>query len=75
MAAAGRRLRALDSIAHGWGDGTITAWAPNQEFEEARMHEGSIAERKAFLTEALAAGLLEDITPTDEPKPKAGAGR
>jgi hypothetical protein len=68
---AGRRLRSLDSISHGWTDGSFTSWTPNQEFEEAAIREGSPAERKAFLSEALAAGLLEDITPKEDDKAKA----
>jgi hypothetical protein len=69
---AGRRLRSLGSIAHGWEDGTISSWTPNQEFDEGRIREGTTAEHKAFVAAALAAGLLEDITPAKDDA-KAGS--
>jgi hypothetical protein len=73
--AAGRLLKPRDSIAHVWADGTITAFQPGTEVDERDILEGDPRERKAFIDEAVAKGLFQDVTPEEEGESRRPAGR
>lgn len=80
MAARRRLLRARDSLAHGWADGTITAFQPGFTYYEDEVLEGEASERAAFFNEAVSKHLFDDVTEEEEQdgggrRTSAGAGR
>jgi hypothetical protein len=61
----GRTFRALQSATHVWGDDSMTSFQQNRTYEEGEFREGTAAERKAFLDQAVAGGILEVVEPEE----------